>query len=137
VQRSFKRSYDSLTEIFAFVRDYFVREKIEPDPQFAFCLAVEELFTNMVKYSPGGADEIEIELEKTGNELRLTLNDFNVDEFDLTAAPPPRTDLPLQERRPGGLGLHLVKKFADSVTYEYRNRQSRITVVKRLGQEQC
>jgi anti-sigma regulatory factor (Ser/Thr protein kinase) len=126
-----------LGEIFAFVRDYFARERIETDPLFVFCLAAEELFTNMVKYSPEGASEIEIELRKTGNELQLSLNDFDVDEFDVTQAPPAQVDAPLQERRPGGLGLHLVRKLTDSVTYEYRNRQSRITVTKKLGQEQC
>ena len=39
------------------------------------------------------------------------------------------TDAPLGERTPGGLGLYLVLKMVDSIHYEYRNRQSKITFI--------
>jgi len=87
VQRFLKRSYSSLAEVFAFVREYFAREQIEPGLQYVFCLAAEELFTNMVKYSPGATSEILIELRRAGDELLLTLVDSDVDEFDATQAP--------------------------------------------------
>ena len=136
MRRSFKRSYDSLGEVFAFVRDCLVREQIEAGSLFVFCFAAEELFTNMVKYSPG-ADEIQIEVTKAGDELLMTLYDSDVDEFDVTQVPPAQVEAPIQDRQPGGLGIHLVRKLTDRVEYEYSNRQSRITVGKKLGQEQC
>jgi anti-sigma regulatory factor (Ser/Thr protein kinase) len=37
------------------------------------------------------------------------------------------------DREPGGLGLHLIRRLVDEVTYDYTNGQSRITVTKRLG----
>jgi anti-sigma regulatory factor (Ser/Thr protein kinase) len=48
------------------------------------------------------------------------------------------TDAPLSERTPGGLGLYLVLKMADSIHYEYHNRQSKITFTNCLqrGEEQ-
>ena len=137
MRRSFKRSYDSLGEIFTFIREFFTREQIESDSLYVFCLAAEELFTNMVKYSPEGTGDIQLELCRNGDDLQLVLNDFDVERFDVTQAPPVAVDAPLAERRPGGLGLHLVRNLADRMTYEYSGRQSRITVTKKLGQERC
>ncbi len=133
MEREFRRSYDSLAEIFDFVRDFFLREGIGTSCLFAFCFAAEELFTNLVKYSPGGSGDIGIDLRKDGDKLLLTLVDFDVEEFDVTKVPAPDTEAALKDRKPGGLGLHLVRKLMDDLRYEYRDRQSRITVVKRLG----
>jgi anti-sigma regulatory factor (Ser/Thr protein kinase) len=40
--------------------------------------------------------------------------------------------LPLEQRQPGGLGIHLVRRMVDSVEYEYRKelRETRITFRK-------
>ena len=39
------------------------------------------------------------------------------------------TDAPLEQRTPGGLGLYLVLKMVNSIHYEYRNRNSKITFI--------
>ena len=52
--RSFRRSFDSLEEIFAFTSDFFAAHGIDRGLLPTVDLALEELFTNMVKYSPGG-----------------------------------------------------------------------------------
>ncbi|MGH7451971.1 MAG: ATP-binding protein [bacterium] len=38
----------------------------------------------------------------------------------------------MEERQPGGLGLHLVKKMVDRLDYEYVNQQNKITLIKHL-----
>ena len=95
-------------------------------------LAVEELFTNMVKYSPAGDAHIRIAMATTEGGVEVTLTDYDVDRFDVTQAPDANIDLPIEERRPGGLGLHLIRRLVDSLQYEYSNesRQSRITFRK-------
>ena len=42
--------------------------------------------------------------------------------------------LPIEQRKPGGLGLHLIRRHVDSIEYEYaeNSRQSRITFRKTL-----
>jgi len=48
---AFKRTFDSIPSIFALTEDAFAREGIDTRLLHAVDLALEELFTNMVKYS--------------------------------------------------------------------------------------
>ncbi len=38
----------------------------------------------------------------------------------------------LEERRIGGIGLHLVRNVVDKITYEYEDRNACITLIKHL-----
>jgi anti-sigma regulatory factor (Ser/Thr protein kinase) len=133
MQRHFKRSFDSLDEIFGFIEDFFGRASIDESLSYAVSFAVEELFTNMVKYNPTGPDEILIGLEAVDGGIRVELVDYDSEPFDVSRAPRPRTDAPLKERTPGGLGLHLVKHMVDSLRYEYQDRRSTITFTRKTG----
>jgi serine/threonine-protein kinase RsbW len=95
-------------------------------------LIVEELFTNLVKYGGNAREEIRIALDREPGRLVIVLQDFDSERFDLTQTKPVDIDAPLRERRPGGLGIHLVKRMADDVRYDYANRVSTITVIKRI-----
>ena len=131
-ERSFPRSYASLPEVFVFVEEFFSDGGVTHEHLKTVNLAVEELFTNLVKYNTGTDHEIVIGLRRDENEVAVTLTDFDVDRFDITQLPEVDVDLPLVKRRPGGLGIHLVKKLMDRVEYEYEGRNSRTTIIKRL-----
>ena len=130
--RLFRRSFDSLEEVFAFTADFFAIHGIDRGLLPTVDLILEELFTNMVKYSPAGDAHIRIEMATTEGGVEVTLTDYDVERFDVTTAPDANIDLPIEERRPGGLGLHLIRRLVDSLHYEYSNesRQSRITFRK-------
>ena len=132
MQASFKREFDSLDEVFGFVRLFFRAEGIDPEYLPPIDLAVEEIFTNMVKYNRGARHEIDISLEKQDDKLTIALIDHEVEPFDITKLPDVRTDQPVEERRIGGLGIHLVRKLMDEVDYDYVNGRSTITLVKRI-----
>jgi anti-sigma regulatory factor (Ser/Thr protein kinase) len=55
-----------------------------------------------------------------------------VERFDPTTQQPRDFDQPARLRRPGGLGVHLVKTYMDEFNYEHVDGQSTITVSKRL-----
>ena len=93
-------------------------------------LAVEELFTNMVKYGTGSNGPVHLALTGMDGGVELTLIDEDVDAFDVTQAAEVDINAPIEQRTPGGLGLHLIRRMAESVQYEYaaESRQSRISV---------
>ena len=130
--RRFGRSFDSLPAIVAFTAEVFARERIDPRLLPIVDLAIEELFTNMVKYGTGSNADVRIEITDVARGVEVTLTDYDVEPFDVTATPDVNVELPIDQRRPGGLGLHLVRKLMDSVEYEYNQalRQSRITFRK-------
>jgi serine/threonine-protein kinase RsbW len=132
VHRTFPRSFDSLQDIFAFTSGFFARERLDSGLLPTVDLVVEELFTNMVKYSTMSDAAVRIDLTGLGVGVEVTLTDYDVEPFDVTRSPEVNVKLPIEQRRPGGLGLHLIRRLVDSFEYEYskESRQSRITFRK-------
>ena len=132
VSAAFRRSFDAIPEIFALTADTFAREGIDTRLLPSVDLALEELFTNMVKYSPMSEAEVRIEMIGIEGGVEVTMIDYDVEPFDMTKAPEVDVTLPIGARRPGGLGLHLIRRMLDSIDYEYsgESRQSRITFRK-------
>jgi serine/threonine-protein kinase RsbW len=99
---------------------------------FSVNLAVEELFTNMVKYNRTTQSDIAILVNRRQRDLAVTLIDRGVEPFDVST--PPAVDLrgPLSRRKVGGLGLHLVRKIVDDLVYEYSDGESKVTFLKHL-----
>ena len=132
MERKFKRAISSLDDIFQFIGEFSRREGVDESLVFTINLVVEELFTNMVKYNRQNSNKIAIDLKLKKNDLLIHLTDFDVEPFDITKADNVDTGKTLQERKVGGLGIHLVKKMVDKIDYEYRDRQSIIILTKHL-----
>ena len=132
MERSFRRSIDSLDGIFQFVSEFLAGEGLEKSNAFSLNLILEELFTNMVKYSTESDHEVLIAMDRSEDQLVLSLTDFDVDRFDITQAPEVDVDQPLSERTPGGLGIHFVRQMTDNISYEYEDRNSKIILTKRV-----
>ncbi len=132
VERRFRRDLGSLGEIVGFVEQFLSENGVDGEHAFDVELILEELFTNMVKYN-GGREDIAIALGWHQPTLTMRLKDFGVDSFDPTARDAVDVSRPLEERRAGGLGIHFVRTIADDVRYEYVDRNSTITVRKKLG----
>ena len=131
-QQSFPRTAASLPEIFEFMDGFFIRAEVADEHRMSVQFAVEELFTNLVKYSRGGSRDILLDLRRDGLRLVVSLTDFDVERFDIRAVPNVNVDLDLKDRKPGGLGIHLLKRMVDDVGYEYVDGRSTTTFIKRL-----
>lgn len=132
MERRFRRDVGALPDIFEFVEERLEAEEIDPENSFWIDLVIEELFTNLVKYNQDGAQDIAVCLTSEGDRIVIRVTDFDVDGFDITQVPEVDLEAYAAERKVGGLGLHLVRKVADSVSYESKNRVCTITVTKRM-----
>ena len=101
---------------------------------FSIQLAIDELFTNIVSYGYDDDDshQVEIKMAIQSNELRVDLID-DAKEFDpLHEADQPDLDASLEDRRIGGVGIHLVKTMMDEVSYKYEDSKNHLTLVKKF-----
>jgi anti-sigma regulatory factor (Ser/Thr protein kinase) len=132
-ERSFKKALSSLDGLFAFLGGFVEEHRLGPDLDFCLSFVLEEIFTNMVKHNTGSSHEIQVALRHLGDEVVVELTELDVDPFDPDAVEAVPVDAPLEQRRPGGLGLHLVKSLADRLTYEYQDRRMKVSIFKSLA----
>ena len=59
----------------------------------------------------------------------MTVSDDGVSFNPLAVAPPDMT-VPLEQRQPGGLGIHLARSLTDEATYVRQDGRNVITLVK-------
>jgi serine/threonine-protein kinase RsbW len=130
----FRREVAALREVFGFLAQFFDEHEIDEKTAFSVNLVVEELFTNMVRHNEGGGQSIALGLERRDDHVFLELIDTDVEPFDPDTAEVPPVDAGIEERRPGGLGIYLVRKMVDELKYEYESegRRMRITAIKAL-----
>lgn len=128
----FSRDVGRLTDVFEFTSDFAERESLSEGHVYAMNLAVEELFTNIVKYGNPDGGDVDIALGIDDGNLVIEIVDDDAEPFDPTATQPVDVDKALEARREGGLGIHLIRSIMDYVKYEYQDRCSRIVLKKRL-----
>jgi serine/threonine-protein kinase RsbW len=129
MERKLKRDFSELKNIVTMTEAVFNEMGLQSGLRNVVDLATEELFVNMVTYNTESTEDILIEMVPHALGLEVSLTDYNVKRFDPTSAATVDVNAPLDERVPGGLGLYLVMKMVDSIHYEYRNRQSKITFI--------
>ncbi|MBR5165866.1 MAG: ATP-binding protein [Ruminococcus sp.] len=100
--------------------------------RFQLEVAVEELFVNVANYAyaPNEGDvtvRIDVSQEPAG--VTVTLIDSGV-PFDPLAKPDPNVANTLEDQKIGGLGIFMVKKSMDEVTYDYREGCNILTIKK-------
>jgi anti-sigma regulatory factor (Ser/Thr protein kinase) len=127
MNKRYGRSFDNIQEIVSDTERFFAEERINNSLRMKVDLSVEELFVNMVSYNTETDQDILIEMRCIDSGIEVSLTDFDVERFDPTLAADVDIDAPLSERTPGGLGLYLVLKMADSIHYQYKDRISKIT----------
>ena len=132
MRKEFARNIKSLESVFDFLHEFMSLQQMTGTTRENVDLVVEELFTNMVRHGQENSKNITITLRNSENELSIEMEEPASIPFDITAAPEPKLDLPLEERKPGGLGIVLVRRLSDSLRHEYREGKNIITVTKRL-----
>ena len=96
---------------------------------FDVTLAVDELLTNTIGYGydDDGEHRIDIALRLEGGTLTVEIADEGK-AFDPLQAPEPDFSAAAEERARSGLGIYLVRKTMDTVTYPRENGRNVVTL---------
>ncbi|HUK13647.1 MAG TPA: ATP-binding protein [Thermoanaerobaculaceae bacterium] len=128
-RRRFRAPAEGVAEILQFVLPLAEAAGIEATRLGHLELAVEEWVVNVGKHAyrerPGA---VEVAVRRDASAFVVELEDEGP-PFDPTAAPAPDVGAPLEARRPGGLGILLIRRLLDGVGYERRGRRNVLTLV--------
>ena len=125
---------DSLPQVLAFVDEYLESLDCSMKVQMQIDVAVEEIYVNVASYAYApktGPVTISLETEDAPRSVTITFTDSGV-PYDPLAKEDPDVTLSAEERKIGGLGIYMVKKTMDSMTYEYKNQQNVLKLTKTI-----
>ena len=131
MKRAFVRNNDSLTAIYEFAEEILAASNVGDASRFSVHLALEELFVNMVKFSPKAKGDIDIDVSATADKVTVSITEYGVAEFDVTVPKTIDSGAPLNKRTPGGLGVYLIQNLTDTLEYEYDDGSSRVIFSKK------
>ena len=117
----------------------FVNEQLEAidcpmKAQMQIDIAIDELFSNIAQYAYGtetGQATVRVEALEDPESVMITFMDNGV-PYDPLAKADPDTTLSADEREIGGLGIFMVKKSMDDISYEYKDGQNILRIIKKL-----
>ncbi len=114
--------------------DAFATEHgVPPDARRSLQVVLDDLLANVVLHGlaarEGGQAVVDVAL--AGDAITVSVSD-NGPPFDPLARAAPDTTLSIDDRKIGGLGIHLVRKMMDEVSYERRENRNVTVLVKRI-----
>ena len=117
----------------------FVSEQLEAfdcpmKVQMRISIAIDELFGTIAHYAYGdqtGDATIRVELQEEPRAAVITFIDSGV-PYNPLEKDDPDTTLSAEDREIGGLGIFMVKKSMDEITYDYKDGKNMLTIKKNL-----
>ena len=102
--------------------------------QMQIDVAIDELLANIASYAyETGEGEVTVrfDFQPDNRTVALTFIDSGI-PYDPLAKPDPDVALEVEKRSVGGLGIFLVKKTMDDMTYARRDGHNVLTIRKRI-----
>ena len=123
-------SIDSIPAATAFVDAELAAAGASERTQTRIDVAVDEIMSNIASYAygeAGGNVTVRVGIEDEPRAAVISFTDSGR-PFDPLAAPAPDVTLSADEREAGGLGIFIVKKTIDCVSYEYKDGKNILTL---------
>ena len=101
---------------------------------FKVNLVLEELGINIISYGGergGPHPEIEIVITSENDSLTIEVSDDGRPFDPFEDAPEATVNAAIEDRRIGGLGIHLVQTMMDDLSYQHTGGKNRLTMVAR------
>lgn len=117
----------------------FVNQQLEAldcpmKAQMQIDIAIDELFGNIAHYAYNpeiGGATVRVEVTEEPLAVIITFIDNGV-PYDPLAKEDPDVTLSAEDRDIGGLGIYMVKKTMDEISYEYKDGQNILTIKKKI-----
>lgn len=95
-------------------------------------IAVDEIFSNIAYYAYApNKDNATVRFESVEEPPAAVITFIDRGKpYNPLTRPDPDITLPADQRKPGGLGIYMVKNSMDSVEYEYRDGQNILSIKK-------
>ena len=125
---------ENIPAVTAFVEEQLEQYNCPMKTQMQIDIAIDELFSNIAQYAytPNtGKATVRVEVTENPMVVVITFIDNGI-PYDPLAKADPNVSLPADEREIGGLGIFMVKKSMDDISYEYKNGQNILTIKKHI-----
>ncbi len=125
---------ENIGKITAFIEGKLEERDCPLKKAMEISMAVDEIMANvaMYAYAPGTGDvTVQFGFEEESRTVSVTFIDGGI-AFDPLAKEDPDVTLPAEERKIGGLGIFLVKKTMDEVTYKRENDRNILCIRKKI-----
>ena len=120
---------ENIPSVTAFVDEQLEQYDCPIKAQMQIDIAIDELFSNIAHYAytpKTGKATVRVEVA-----VVITFIDNGI-PYDPLAKADPDITLSAVDRAIGGLGIFMVKKSMDEITYEYKDGQNILTIKKKI-----
>jgi len=121
-----------LSRLGTMVEQFGAEHHLSDDSIVNINLVLDEIVANVIRH--GGLesdDRIEVSFGLDRSIVSIEVADAGI-PFDPMAAPPPNLEAPIEERRSGGLGIHIVKSLAETVAYRREGERNYLSATVRV-----
>lgn len=125
---------ENIEKVTAFVDEQLEALGCPMKAQMQIDVAIDELFSNIAYYAYNpevGPATVRVEVTQDPLAVVVTFID-NGKQYDPLAKDDPDVTLSAEERDVGGLGIYIVKKSMDEITYEYKDGQNILRIKKNI-----
>ena len=126
---------ENIETVTDFINEQLERLDCPMKAQMQIDIDIDELFGNIAHYAYNpeiGQATVRVEVIDEPLSVVITFIDNGV-PYDPLAKADPDTTLSAEERKIGGLGIYMVKKSMDEITYEYKDGQNILKIKKNLS----
>jgi anti-sigma regulatory factor (Ser/Thr protein kinase) len=130
---SIENKIENLNKLAEFIENFGEEHELSPKNIFELNLILDELITNIISYAYEDDSDhaIELDINKEKDELKIQLIDDGK-EFNPLEKEEVKLDQDLDERKIGGLGIHIVKEKTDEIKYKRESNKNILMLKKKL-----
>lgn len=116
---------EGMPDVIKFMDDTLKEETINKSDRAKLLVAVDELYSNICRYSRAAEAKIECRIRE--DQVQIQFEDNGIPYNPLKNDAPDIT-LDAEKREAGGLGIYMVRTMMDDMEYEYADGRNRLTI---------